>query len=105
VLFFLCKTSKANMSQVRFERFTSNAKTPVKSTSGSVGFDLFSAYEYLVPAYGSSLILTDISIKMPNGVYGRIAPRSGLAVMYGLNVGGGVIGNFDQLISNKIYLM
>jgi dUTP pyrophosphatase len=30
-------------------------------------------------------------MSMPPGVYGRIAPRSGLAVNYGITVGGGVI--------------
>jgi dUTP pyrophosphatase len=80
------------MNKVRFERLTSNARTPVKATPGSVGFDLYAAYKVTIPSNGSALVLTDISIKMPKGVYGRVAPRSGLAIMYGINVGAGVIG-------------
>ena len=34
---------------------------------------------------------TDISIAIPTGMYGRVAPRSGLAVKHFLDVGAGVI--------------
>jgi len=37
------------------------------------------------------LIPIGIAIKMPDGVYGRVAPRSGLAVKKGIHVGAGVI--------------
>ena len=34
---------------------------------------------------------TDIAIECPLGTYGRIAPRSGLAVKHSIDVGAGVI--------------
>lgn len=34
---------------------------------------------------------TDLQIAVPKGTYGRIAPRSGLAAVYHLDVGAGVI--------------
>jgi dUTP pyrophosphatase len=34
---------------------------------------------------------TGISIQPPPGCYGRVAPRSGLAAKYGIDVGAGVI--------------
>jgi dUTPase len=37
------------------------------------------------------LVPTDISIAVPIGTYGRVAPRSGLAVKHHLDVGAGVI--------------
>ena len=37
------------------------------------------------------LVDTQISIAVPEGTYGRIAPRSGLASKFGLTVGAGVI--------------
>jgi dUTPase len=96
------------MNQIRFERLSSNAKTPIKATPGSAGFDLFSGYSVDIPSFGSGLVLTDISIKMPRGIYARIAPRSGLAIMYGLSVGAGVIGKLIFIvhykISNQIFL-
>ena len=35
-----------------------------------------SAYEYVIPAHGKECVKTDISIHVPAGTYGRIAPRS-----------------------------
>ena len=40
---------------------------------------------------GRALIHTEIAIAVPEGYYGRIAPRSGLALQCGIDVGGGVI--------------
>ena len=34
---------------------------------------------------------TDIQIEVPDGCYGRVAPRSGLAAKHGIDVGAGVI--------------
>jgi dUTP pyrophosphatase len=45
----------------------------------------------VVPAQGKALIPTDISIAVPVGTYGRVAPRSGLAVKHFLDVGAGVV--------------
>jgi len=47
-----------------------------------------SAYPYVVKAHGKELIKTDIQIKVPNGTYGRVAPRSGLAWKNFIDVGG-----------------
>ena len=38
----------------------------------------FSAEQKLIPARGKAVIDTQISIAVPNGTYGRVAPRSGL---------------------------
>jgi len=70
-----------------------------------------SAYNYVVPARGKELVKTDLSIALPDGkwtiftitdnlfylllvfvgVYGRVAPRSGLAWKNSIDVGAGVI--------------
>jgi len=41
-----------------------------------------------VKAHGKELINTDIQIKVPQGTYGRVAPRSGLAWKNFIDVGG-----------------
>lgn len=48
---------------------------------------------------------TDLAIAVPEGTYGRVAPRSGLSVNYGICVGAGVIdadyrGNVQVLLFN-----
>lgn len=47
-----------------------------------------SAYDYTIKAHGKELVKTDIQIKLPQGTYGRIAPRSGLAWKNFIDVGG-----------------
>lgn len=37
------------------------------------------------------MVATDISIAVPDGYYGRVAPRSGLALKHFIDVGAGVI--------------
>jgi len=51
-------------------------------------FYLCSPYDATVPARGKELIKTDLQIKLPPGCYGRVAPRSGLAVHHHIDVGG-----------------
>lgn len=48
----------------------------------------FSAYDYTVPARGKEIIKTDLQIELPSECYGRVAPRSGLAVKNFIDVGG-----------------
>lgn len=50
-----------------------------------------SVVETHVPAKGKALISTGIAMAIPEGNYGRIAPRSGLAAKYFIDVGAGVI--------------
>jgi dUTP pyrophosphatase len=67
------------------------AQAPRRATPGSAGYDLCCAAPVIVPAGGRALIDTGVAIKLPPGTYGRVAPRSGLAVRHGLSVGAGVI--------------
>lgn len=64
-----------------------------------------SAYDYTVPARGKELVKTDIQIEVPEGCYGRVAPRSGLAWKNSIDVGAGVIdqdyrGNVGVILFN-----
>lgn len=66
---------------------------------------IFSAYDCIAPAHGKVLVQTDIQIEVPEGTYGRIAPRSGFAWTNSINVGGGVIdqdyrGNVGVILFN-----
>ena len=45
----------------------------------------------MVPAHRKVLVKTGLSISMPTGCYGRIAPRSGLALKKFIGVGAGVV--------------
>jgi dUTP pyrophosphatase len=83
---------KQKMSQVlKIYKRSENATTPTKGSSLSAGYDLYSSEESLVPARGQAMVATDISVIVPVGTYGRVAPRSGLAVKHGISTGAGVV--------------
>jgi dUTP pyrophosphatase len=64
---------------------------PFKATNFSAGFDLYAAESITVPARERMIVSTGLSMEIPYGCYGRIAPRSGHAVKWGIDVGAGVI--------------
>ncbi|XP_072021272.1 deoxyuridine 5'-triphosphate nucleotidohydrolase-like [Amphiura filiformis] len=76
---------------LKFSKLSEHAFTPARGSKLAAGFDLFSAYDYTIPAGGKILAKTDISIALPDGCYGRVAPRSGLAHKHFIDVGAGVI--------------
>ena len=80
-----------NGSVLKVKKLSENARLPFKATGNSAGYDLYSAHDNVIPAKGQGLINTDISIEFPAGCYGRIAPRSSLALLFGIDVGAGVI--------------
>ena len=68
-----------------------SAKPPNRGSAFAAGYDLYASKEAVVPARGKVLVDTDISIAVPAGTYGRVAPRSGLASKHSIDVGAGVI--------------
>ena len=64
---------------------------PVRASAGAAGYDLFSIDSYVVLPGRRVVVSTGITIQLPPGNYGRIAPRSGLAVKHGLDTLAGVI--------------
>lgn len=76
---------------LRIALLSSDARAPERATPGSAGYDLFASRALTVPARGHALAHTDISVAIPQGLYGRIAPRSGLALKHGIHVMAGVI--------------
>lgn len=81
-----------NMTRtLKVKYLTDKAHTLKRGTLNSAGLDLCSAYDYTISPMSRTMINTDISITLPPGTYGRIAPRSGLAKNYGIDVFAGVI--------------
>ena len=68
-----------------------HANLPARSTPGAAGYDLFSTDNYVVLPGRRVVVSTGISVQLPPGTYGRVAPRSGLAVKHGLDTLAGVI--------------
>lgn len=100
-----CSKPKMKISALKFVKLTENAYAPTKGSKQAAGYDLYSAYEYVIPSKGKTLCLTDLKIAVPEGSYGRIAPRSGLAHKNFIDVGAGVIdhdyrGNVGVILFN-----
>ena len=72
---------------------TSNnaAYQPTRATMGSIGYDLRSIENVKIPKKSRALVGTGLAIICPEGSYGRIAPRSGLASKHCIDIGAGVI--------------
>ena len=73
------------------KKLRNSAAIPKRATKDATGYDIASAEETVVPAKGRTVVKTGISIAVPDGCYGRIAPRSGLAVKKFIDIGAGVI--------------
>lgn len=87
----LSKMPSSDSSQnlvLKFTKVVPDASAPTKGSVKAAGYDLMSAYDYVVPAHGKEMIDTGIKVQLPEGCYGRIAPRSGLAAKNYIDVGG-----------------
>lgn len=68
-----------------------NARIPSKSSEYAAGYDLRAVDDVVVGVGERKLVSTGLRLSCPEGTYGRIAPRSGLALKNGLDVMAGVI--------------
>lgn len=75
---------------IQVKRLSDSAIVPRKGTIGSAGYDLYASAECCVSAKGKAIVKTDISMAIPYGYYGRVAPRSSMAMKH-TDIGAGVI--------------
>ena len=74
-----------------FKKLNSHATLPTRGSSSSAGLDVYSLEDVTIEPRGRVLARTGLAVAIPEGFYGRVAPRSGLAVKHGLDVLAGVI--------------
>ncbi|KAK9896876.1 dUTP diphosphatase [Cystobasidium minutum MCA 4210] len=84
------------------QRTKEHAKLPTRGSSHAAGYDLYAAEEKTVPARGKALISTGLIIAVPEGTYGRVAPRSGLASKFMIDTGAGVI---DEDYRGEVFVL
>ena len=77
--------------ELPFVKMSHNVVTPTRATEGSVGLDFYSPADYIITPYSQLLIPTQIKLQIPLGYYGRLASKSGLAILHQLHVGAGVV--------------
>lgn len=79
------------MAALLIKKLVAHAIAPMRATEHSAGYDLSSAVDAVIPPNGRLAVSTGIAIGLPEGTYGRVAPRSGLAYKFGIDVFAGVI--------------
>jgi len=89
VEFGATQSKKDQRIQVRL--LDPQAKLPTRESAKAAGHDLYANEERIILARGQEVVATGIAITPPQGTYGRIAPRSGMAVKPQIAVNADVI--------------
>ena len=116
VTFKPVESEKLNENEpvLKYKLLTPKAYPPTRETAGSIGYDLRSPRFARIPPKGGTYYLPlGIAFQIPKGHYGRLAPKSGLAIYRSIGVLAGVIDqdytevfvlliNHDDKLSNQI---
>jgi len=81
----------ATPSLLLFKRLDPRAVLPTRGSVAAAGLDLYAIEDLAIPPGERCLARTGLAVAIPEGHYGRIAPRSGLATKSGLDTLAGVI--------------
>jgi dUTP pyrophosphatase len=79
------------IDRLEFMKRHPSARLPTRGSQFSAGLDLYSNQDVTIASHERAVVSTGLSVAIPHGYYGRVAPRSGLAVKHGLDVLAGVI--------------
>jgi dUTP pyrophosphatase len=96
MIFVFCKLIQetAEMTtSINFKKLHPNAIIPTKGSKYAAGYDISSIESIVIKPGSRALVKTGLSFEFYgiSSVYLRVAPRSGLAYKYGIDVGAGVI--------------
>jgi len=76
---------------LRFKQLDPRAVLPRRGSALAAGLDIYSIEDLIIEPKQRVMAKTGLAVAIPAGFYGRVAPRSGLAVKNGLDVLAGVI--------------
>ena len=93
---------------LKVKRLTETAQLPTRGSDKSAGLDLYASEDTYVHPGKRNIIKTGLAVVIEDGHYGRVAPRSGLALKSGIDVLGGVIdsdyrGELGVMLLNTDY--
>jgi deoxyuridine 5'-triphosphate nucleotidohydrolase len=80
-----------NTEPLKFKKLDPRATLPTRGSTAAAGLDLYSIEVVNLQSLERKLVRTGLAVAIPEGFYGRIAPRSGLATKIGIDVLAGVI--------------
>ena len=89
-----------------FQKLSGKAISPHQATPGSVGYDLYTPIDFQIQPKEQKTVFTDLAITPPEGYYAQLMSKSGLTILYELEVKAGVIdpdftGNIGVVLKNN----
>ena len=69
---------------MKIKLLSKKAKLPTRGSAEAAGRDLYAAEGVIIPPHSTAKISTDIAIEIPQGYWGGVFARSGLATKQGL---------------------
>lgn len=76
---------------IKVKQLRPGARLPERTTSHDAGADLCCVDAFTLAPGERRLVPTGLALEIPPGWYGRVAPRSGLAVRHGVDTLAGVV--------------
>lgn len=72
--------------EIKFKKLSDLAIEPTRGSTAAAGYDLYAAVEkrVIIPAHETEKVSTEIAFELPEGTFGAIFARSGLATKQGL---------------------
>ena len=83
----------AGSTSIKVKQLHQKATLPTRATVNSAGLDLYAPEQIVIKAKSMKMIPVGIAMSIPKGMYGRLAPRSGLTVKREIDVKAGVVDN------------
>ena len=80
-----------NLPPIKIKKLHEAARLPHRGSNLAAGADLCCVDAFTLEPGERKLVATGLAAEIPPGFYGRVAPRSGLAVKHGIDVLAGVI--------------
>jgi dUTP pyrophosphatase len=81
----------SELTLLRFKKLDPRAILPARGSAMAAGLDIYVIEDLTIRPGERALGRTGLAVAIPEGYYGRVAPRSGLASKQGLDVLAGVI--------------
>lgn len=76
--------------KMKIKKMSDSATIPTRGSDQAAGYDLYACLEsseLVIPPHCTKLVKTGIAVEIPNGYFGGLYPRSGIALKKGLRPG------------------
>ena len=100
------KLHRHSVLETYFQKLSARAVSPHQATPGSVGYDLFTPVDFQIQPKEQKTVFIDLALVPPEGYYAQLMSKSGLTVLYELEMKAGVIdpdftGNIGVVLKNN----